>query len=51
MEKVKKTFKRFQYYTSTGLSWSNWFEIDNDAPRLKYQLSNKLLNEYKEEYE
>ena len=51
MEKKKKVFKRFQCYTSTGLSWSNWFEIGINDARPKYQLGNKLLNEYKEEYE
>lgn len=51
MKKTKKCYKRFQCYIGTGLSWSNWFKIDINDPRPKYQLGTKLLNEYKEVYE
>lgn len=42
------TFKRYQMWTRDGLVWSEWFKwTGQDRP--KWQLKDKLLNEYKEE--
>ncbi len=40
------TLKRFQYYSNKGIVWTEWFEWDSDI-KDKWQLKNKLLNEYK----
>ena len=39
--------KRYQYYSSNGIRWTEWFTWDSELKE-KYQLKNKLLNEYKE---
>lgn len=41
------TFKRYQYRSKDGIVWTDWFEW-NSSIRDKWQLKNKLLNEYKE---
>lgn len=38
--------KRYQYVSKEGITWSNWFPYE--GKKYKYQLGNKLLNEYKE---
>ena len=38
--------KRFQYFTREGKQWSNWFDYDGE--HYKWQLVNKLRNEYRE---
>lgn len=39
-------YKRFQYFSNSGISWTSWFECKYSDE--KWQLKNKLLNEYKE---
>jgi hypothetical protein len=40
-------YKRYQYYSKTGVTWSKWFPWDsNDKPKIQL---GKLLNEYKDE--
>ena len=41
------TKKRFQYYGKTGIEWSKWFVVSDNVIKEKWQLKNKLLNEYK----
>lgn len=41
------TYKRYQYYSAQGIKWTDWFPYE--GPQEKWQLKNKLLNEYKEE--
>ena len=41
--------KRYQYYAQDGIKWTKWFKISDDYPRDKWQLKNKLLNEYRED--
>lgn len=43
----KMKYKRFQYYSKEGIKWSNWFIWDSTLMD-KWQLKDKLLNEYKE---
>jgi len=42
------TKKRYQYYSSEGIKWTSWFNWDSDL-RDKWQLKNRLLNEYEED--
>lgn len=44
-----RTYKRYQYYSKNGIVWTNWFPVDKSATREKWQVQNKLLNEYKTE--
>lgn len=39
--------KRFQYYSKNGIQWTNWFTVKNSEQKEKWQLKNKLLNEYR----
>ena len=39
--------KRYQYYSKEGIMWTEWFPWESTI-RDKWQLKNKLLNEYKE---
>ena len=39
--------KRYQFWTKDGIQWTEWFDWDSDL-RDKWQLKNRLLNEYKE---
>lgn len=39
--------KRYQYYAQDGIKWTPWFNWRYDS-RDKWQIKNKLLNEYKE---
>lgn len=39
-------WKRYQYYSSEGIKWTKWFECKYDNG--KWQLKNKLLNEYRD---
>lgn len=39
-------FKRYQYYSNEGIKWTEWFPWDSELTE-KFQLKNKLLNEYK----
>lgn len=41
-------YKRYQYYSRDGIVWTDWFKW-NSTIRDKWQLKNKLLNEYKED--
>lgn len=43
-------YKRYQYYGPKGIEWTDWFPWEHTS-RDKWQLKNKLLNEYKEDYE
>ena len=57
MAKTSIIEKRYQIYTSIGLRWSEWFKFcDGDSntlkliqanPEYKWQLKNKLLNEFR----
>lgn len=40
------TYKRYQYWSSEGIQWCDWFPYDGE--KYKWQLKNKLLNEYKD---
>lgn len=42
--------KRYQYWSSTGIQWTPWFNTNlKETPKdAEYQLKNKLKNEYKE---
>lgn len=40
--------KRYQYYTKEGIKWTNWFHTQ-DTVKEKWQLKNKLRNEYKDD--
>lgn len=40
--------KRYQFRTKNGIEWTNWFNW-NSTLRDKWQLKNRLLNEYKED--
>lgn len=42
------TYKRYQYYSKDGIVWTDWFVYDSEYKE-KWQMKNKLLNEYKEE--
>ena len=44
-------WKRYQRFTKDGIVWTRWFEVQENAEREKWQLKNKLLNEYKESAE
>lgn len=50
--------KRFQTYSKEGLTWSRWFKFSNSnnpheaerlnrSPEQKWQLKNKLRNEFR----
>ena len=39
--------KRFEYWTREGKVWTKWFPWKSDL-RDKWQLNNRLKNEYKE---
>lgn len=39
--------KRYQYYSKEGIKWTNWFPLFEGAKRPKWQVKDKLLNEYK----
>lgn len=41
------TIKRYQRWTKDGLSWSKWFPWVGSMEE-KFQIKNKLSNEYKE---
>lgn len=41
-------YKRFQYFTKNGIKWSEWFKVSVNAPKTKWQVKGKLLNEYKQ---
>ena len=41
------TYKRYEYWTSEGKKFTEWFKWDSDN-RDPWQLKNKLKNEYKE---
>lgn len=40
--------KRYQYYSSNGITWTDWFSWDSDI-RDPWQFKNKLKNEYTED--
>ena len=42
------TKKRYQYYSKDGIKWTKWFDWDSNL-RDKWQLKNKLLNQYEED--
>lgn len=46
--------KRYQHYTKDGIVWTDWFDTAKNDSELnvlkkedKYQLKNKLLNEFR----
>lgn len=46
--------KRYQYYSSKGIQWSPWKNLEKDNTKLSYlqaeakwQLKSRLLNEYR----
>lgn len=39
--------KRYQYWSKDGIKWTDWFNIRADIPEEKWQVKNKLLNEYR----
>ena len=41
------TYKRYQYYSREGISWTPWFPYN--GPKKPWQLKNKLKNQYKEQ--
>lgn len=40
-------YKRYQFWSENGIKWTKWFKW-NSTLNEKFQLKNKLLNEYKE---
>ena len=40
-------YKRYEYWSSEGKKWSEWFYYDGE--QFPWQLKNKLKNEYKNE--
>ena len=40
-------YKRYQYYSKSGISWTSWFPWHGD--KYPWQFGHKLRNEYKEE--
>ena len=38
--------KRYEHYTKNGIEWTSWFEWDGE--KYKWQLKNKLKNEYRD---
>ena len=44
---MKQKQKRFQYWSKDGIKWTDWFNIPMNAPEEKWQVKNKLLNEYR----
>lgn len=42
-----RTYKRYHYYSKQGVVWTNWFPVTDKATKSKWQVKNKLLNEYK----
>lgn len=43
MKKIRQ--KRYQYRSSEGIVWTDWFNYD--GPEEPYQFGNKLKNEYR----
>lgn len=43
------TLKRYQYWSSNGIVWTDWFPWTGE--RYPWQLKNKLKNEYKDDSE
>ena len=41
--------KRYQYYGKDGIEWTDWFNQRPGYSKDKWQVKNKLLNEYKED--
>ena len=39
--------KRYQYYSSKGIQWTDWFPYS--GPKFPFQLNKKLRNQYKDE--
>lgn len=39
--------KRYQYWSSDGIKWTEWFDWNSKNYFPQWQLKNKLLNEYK----
>ena len=50
---LKNMWKRYQRFSRGGKDWSQWFHLSDNCIQEKWQLKNKLLNEYMsdEEYE
>lgn len=45
---VLNVLKRFQYWASDGIRWTDWFKWNSNLKE-KWQVKNKLLCEYKDE--
>lgn len=46
----EQIYKRYEYFTKEGKVWTRWFYWNSDI-RDKWQLKNKLVNQYKMESE
>ncbi|MBR1748788.1 MAG: hypothetical protein IJ743_03225 [Bacilli bacterium] len=50
---MKKTFKRYEYWSKEGKKWTDWFEWNSDyKPALQMddrRIISRLKNEYREE--
>lgn len=44
---MKQKQKRYQYWSKDGIKWTEWFNVPMDTPEEKWQVKNKLLNEYR----
>ena len=44
---MKQKQKRYQYWSKDGIVWTEWFNIPMNTPEEKWQVKNKLLNEYR----
>lgn len=38
--------KRYQYYSKDGIKWTPWFKETFEGEHTKWQLKNRLLNEW-----
>jgi len=44
---MKQKQKRYQYWSKDGIKWTEWFNVPMYIPEEKWQVKNKLLNEYR----
>lgn len=44
---MKQKQKRYQYWSKDGIEWTEWFNVSMKTPEEKWQVKNKLLNEYR----
>lgn len=39
--------KRYQYWSKEGIKFTNWFPVTDNNTKEKWQVKNKLLNEFR----